>query len=103
MTEARQDCELPKWKMTKRGRRCGQVCSDAKGKRRFRFVKGAVCSGEMPPPTRVQEEVSEFSALDSHAEAMAEVLGVELIRVEPMPLIPLVGLADGIAKRRSRK
>lgn len=103
--EPRQGCETPKWKATKRGRRCGCVCTDERGRRRFRFVKGTECGSEVTSPSLVpeQEEVSEFSALAGHAKALADVLGVELERVEPMPLVPLVGLADGVAKRRSRK
>ena len=105
MTEARQDCELPKWRATKKGtNRCGQVCSDAHGRRRFRWTKRGECSGqpEPPPRSKEQEEVTEFSsgALDM-AGMIAGALGVPPVRLEPMPLVPLVGLSDGIAKRRS--
>lgn len=102
--ESRHSCESPRWTTTKRGRRCGRVCVDDRGRRRFRFVKGAECGGEPSAKLeREREEVSEFSALENQAEAIAGVLGVPLEpleRVEPLPLIPLVGSGGGREKRR---
>jgi hypothetical protein len=87
--ESGRKCELPKWVTTKRGRRCGQICLDARGRRRFRFVKGAACVGTTSP-----EDVTEFS---DPVGALAEALGVEPVRLEPMPLA-LQGLEQGIGQ-----
>jgi hypothetical protein len=97
-------CELPEWRSTRKGRRCGQTCVDEQsGKRRFRWVSGQEC-GEKPR-TRPEDVIEFAGGTPSLAEYTAELLGVPLERVErlePMPLIPLVGLADGVEKRRRR-
>lgn len=104
-------CEPPTWKWTRKGQpRCGRICTNGHGKRRFRWVKGGECGGEPPPPppSPQQAEVSEFSVLSGAplSEVVSAALGVPLVKLEPMPLIPLVGLPDTSLppmKRRRRK
>ena len=101
-------CTQPKWRPTKKGRRCGQTCVNEQGKRRFRWVSGQECGAK---PRTQPDDVSEFSGSDGSDSgtvlfdsvgALAGLLGVPVERLEPMPLVPLVGLSDGNEKRRSR-
>lgn len=77
-----ESCGKPKWRSTKRGRRCASVCEGG----RWRFVKSAECEGskrdeEEAPERASSPEVEAFSGLD------AEVFRpMPLEKLVPMPL-----------------
>jgi len=85
---------------TKRGERCGQVCTDDNGRKRYRFVPNAVCEGasgdaeEDDSGIGTNPEVVEFSGLSSMVDFKS-------VKMEPVPLLPLVGLVD--SRRDNRR
>lgn len=77
-----ESCGKPRWRSTKRGRRCASVCEGG----RWRFVKSSVCEGKGEEEAGASEfptapEVEAFSGLD------AEVFRpMPLEKLVPMPL-----------------
>lgn len=87
-------CEEPEPVETKRGTRCGQVCTDDRGRRRFKFVPGEECQGKLYEgvPEEGSPEVQEFTGFGR----------TPLVRITPMPLVPLSELMPGRRSRRRR-
>lgn len=75
-------CDIPTWRETKRGRRCGRTCTDTSGRRRWRWTKNGNCGS----PTATPQDP---------ASTLAAALGVAPVNLEPMPLVPLVDLGAG--------
>lgn len=82
-------CEEPAPVETKNGTRCGHVCTDERGRRRFKFVPDEDCQGKV---YEEQSEVQEFSGFGK----------TPLLRITPMPLIPLSELMPFRRNRRRR-
>lgn len=82
-------CEDPAPVETSTGPRCGHVCTDDRGRRRFKFVPNEECQGKV---YEANPEVQEFSGFGR----------IPLVRITPMPLIPLSELMPGRRSRRRR-
>lgn len=77
-----ESCGRPKWRATKRGRRCASVCEGG----RWRFVKQEECEGgkggeEAASEPRTSPDVEAFSGLDPKVFRP-----MPLVKLELMPL-----------------
>ena len=93
------ECGKPKWRETKRGRRCAAVCEDG----RWKFVKKSACAGGKNPEEEssgvaTSPEVEEFSGAARPMKGVLAPLAMEPI--QPMPLFPLVGPGSSDRPRR---
>jgi hypothetical protein len=96
-------CEQPRWRTTKRGRRCGQVCTDENGRRRYRFVPGSACAKASGQSEEGSAEGSGTNPEVMEFPGQGPMVGLEPVKLEPMPLLPLFGTSAGSSKRRGRK